>query len=69
MIAQYESCILTADLPQHKLRAGARGVVVDFTSDGGAYIVEFFTPDGETIDVVFVERDQVRPAPGTNSAD
>lgn len=62
MIAQYKPCILTTDLPQFDLRAGDRGVVVDFSSDGGAYIVEFFTPDGDTIDVVFVERDQVRPA-------
>jgi len=62
MIAQYESCILTTNLPQYDLRAGDRGVVVDFTSDGEAYIVEFFTPEGETIDVIFVEQDQVRPA-------
>ena len=69
MIAQYKPCILTTDLPQFDLRAGDRGIVVDFSSDGGAYIVEFFTPDGDTIDVIFVEQDQVRPAPETMPAD
>ena len=34
---------------------------MDFTADGEAYIVEFFTPEGDTIDVVFVEADQLRP--------
>ena len=31
MIAQYKPCILTEDLPQYDLRAGTRGVVVDFS--------------------------------------
>lgn len=69
MIAQYEACILTKDLPEHRLRAGTRGVVVDYTSNGKTYIVEFFTPEGDTIDVIFVEQDQVRPAPETMPAD
>lgn len=69
MIAQYESCILTTDLPQYDLRAGTRGVVVDYTASGKTYIVEFFTPEGDTIDVIFVEQDQVRPAPETMPAD
>ena len=34
---------------------------MDFTADGEAYIVEFFTPEGDTIAVVFVEADQLRP--------
>ena len=69
MIPQYKPCVLTTDLPHHNLRAGDRGIVVDYSSDGEAYIVEFFTPDGETIDVIFVERDQVRPTPETMPAD
>ncbi|MCY3907147.1 MAG: DUF4926 domain-containing protein [Anaerolineaceae bacterium] len=69
MIAQYKPCTLTTDLPQYDLRAGTRGIVVDYTSGGKTYIVEFFTPDGETIDVIFVEQDQVRPAPETMPAD
>ncbi len=69
MIPQYKPCVLTMDLPQHALRTGDRGIVVDYSSDGEAYIVEFFTPDGDTIDVVYVERDQVRPAPETMPAD
>ena len=61
MIPQFAAGVLTADLPEHGLKAGAEGVVVDFTADGEAYIVEFFTPKGDTIDVVFVEADQLRP--------
>ncbi|MCY4527171.1 MAG: DUF4926 domain-containing protein [Anaerolineaceae bacterium] len=68
MIAQYEACILTEDLPQHRLRAGARGVVVEITSSGRTCIVEFFAPDGETIAVTFVEPGQLRPAPETMPA-
>ena len=69
MISQYEACILTTDLPRHRLRAGQRGIVVDYTSDGVAYIVEFFAPNGDTLDVVFVEADQVRPAPEAMATD
>lgn len=69
MIAQYKPCILTTDLPEHSLRTGDRGVVVDFASSGRTCIVEFFTPEGETIDVVFVEPGQLRPAPETLPAD
>ena len=80
LIPQYAAGVLTVDLPERGLKAGglaagglkagAKGVVVDHTADGEAYIVEFFTPKGDTIDVVFVEADQLRPVePGkANSA-
>ena len=42
-------------------RAGDVGVVVHIYKDGEAYEVEFFTLDGETLDVVTVEAKQVRP--------
>ena len=61
LIPQFAEGVLTTDFPEHGLKAGVEGVVVDFTADGEAYIVEFFTPEGDTIDVVFVEADQLRP--------
>ena len=67
MIPQYAEGVLTVDLSEHGLKAGAEGVVVDFTADGEAYIVEFFTPEGDTIDVVFVEADQLRPVLSTQA--
>lgn len=60
MIAQYECCILAVDLPQYGLRAGARGVVVEHTTDGVGYIVEFIVAE-VTENVAFVESDQVLP--------
>lgn len=61
MIKEHEHAILTSDLPEHGLQAGDVGVVVHVYGDRLAYEVEFFTFDGETLDVVTVEADQVRP--------
>jgi hypothetical protein len=62
VIPEFERAVLTTDLPDHGLQAGDVGTVVDVLGDGQAYLVEFFTLDGETIDVVMVEADQVRAA-------
>ncbi len=63
MIPELESGRLTVDLPRHGLRAGQRGVVVSIYArrEVVAYEVEFFTHDGETIDVVTVRADQIEP--------
>ena len=61
IIPEFEIAILTADLPQYGLCAGKEGVVVDVQGGGAAYLLEFFTPEGDTIDVVFAFADQVRP--------
>ena len=64
MIPELESGKLTVDLPEYGLRAGDRGVVVLIHAGRTieAYEVEFFTPEGETIDVVTVSADQIEPA-------
>ena len=54
--------VLVADLPEHGLSAGDSGVVVHVYPNGRAYEVEFFTPEGDTKDVVTVECEQIRPA-------
>lgn len=61
MIAEHDRAILLVDLPDQQLRAGDVGVVVHAYADGAAYEIEFFTLDGQTIDVVTVEADQIRP--------
>lgn len=62
MIAEHNRAILTADLPDHGLKAGDMGTVVHIYADGKAYELEFFTLDGHTLDVVTVEAAQVRAA-------
>lgn len=55
MIKEHERAVLTMDLPEYGLQAGDVGVVVHIYKDGEAYEVEFFTLEGDTLDVVTVE--------------
>jgi len=60
MIRELDCVVLTADLPDHSLRAGDVGtVVLEHGSDG--YEVEFATLGGETVAVLTLRSDQVRP--------
>lgn len=61
MIKEHEQVVLTVDIPEYDLKAGDVGIVVHIYSDGQAYELEFFTLDGNTLDVVTVETSQVRP--------
>lgn len=60
MLKEHERTVLTADLPEHHLKAGDVGIVVHIYQDALAYEVEFLTLDGTTIDVVTVKADQLR---------
>jgi hypothetical protein len=60
MIEEFERVALTVDMPDYHLRAGDMGTVVDITSDGQEYTIEFFTLDGETFAVVPVVPSQIR---------
>ena len=60
MIKEFEQVALTIDLPDHHLKAGDVGTVVDITPNGKQYTLEFFNFDGETIAVVPVAAAQVR---------
>jgi hypothetical protein len=62
MIPEFSRAVITIDLPDYGLRAGDVGTIVHIVEGGEAYLVEFFTLDGETIDVVMLEANQVRPA-------
>jgi hypothetical protein len=60
MINELKTVILTTDLPDHGLKAGDLGTVVSVHEYGG-YEVEFMTLGGETVAVVSLSPDQVRP--------
>ena len=59
MIKELDRIILTADQPEHGLKAGDVGTVV-LVHDRGGYEVEFTTLDGATIAVVSLSVDEVR---------
>jgi hypothetical protein len=60
MIKELDTVVLTDKLPEHGLQPGDIGTVV-LAHDLGGYEVEFMTLDGETIAVVSLGPQQVRP--------
>ena len=60
MMKELETVVLTAELPEHGLKAGDLGTVV-LVHTRGDYEVEFMTLDGETVAVVSLAPDQIRP--------
>jgi Domain of unknown function (DUF4926) len=60
MIHELKTVILTTDLPDHSLKAGDLGTVVLVREHSGCE-VEFMTLGGETVAVVSLSPDQVRP--------
>jgi hypothetical protein len=60
MIRELDSVVLATDLPAHGLKRGDVGTVV-LLHEAGGYEVEFMTLDGETIAVLSLAADQVRP--------
>ena len=63
MTELYKEVALTKDIPQHKLRSGDIGTVVEKLTDGQhiGYAVEFFTAVGETVAVVIVDEGDIEP--------
>jgi hypothetical protein len=64
MIKELESAILTVDLPEYGLKTGDIGTVVLVHRGGEGYEVEFMTLDGDTIAIVTLDADQVKPERG-----
>lgn len=62
MINELDDVILTRDLPEHGLSAGDIGTVVLVHRKEAGYEVEFTALDGETIAVLTLMADHVRPA-------
>ena len=61
MIKELDRIILKSDLPEHNLKSGDIGTVVLVHGNGDGYEVEFASLDGETVAVVSLYADQVRP--------
>ena len=61
MIEELATIALTTDVPEHQLQAGDIGTVVLIHANGTGYTVEFLTLSGETVAVVTLSADKVRP--------
>lgn len=57
---QFDTAVLQADLPEHGLMAGDVGTVVEVYDDEGVE-VEFVLPSGDTLAVLTLSTDTVRP--------
>jgi len=62
LIQELEDVILTCELAEYGLTPGDIGTVVLVHKEGKGYEVEFTTLDGETIAIVTLTADQVRPS-------
>ncbi|TVQ53496.1 MAG: DUF4926 domain-containing protein [Phycisphaerales bacterium] len=58
---EHDRVVLRADLPAEGLKCGDVGTIVHVYRDRKAYEVEFITLEGETVAVLTLETDQVRP--------
>jgi hypothetical protein len=76
MLDELSQVVLLVDIPEHQLRAGDVGIVVDVhpgsaestaTTDAG-YSVEFVTMSGETMAVLELEAADIRPVRSTDIA-
>jgi hypothetical protein len=60
MIDEFEQVALTTELPEHSLKVGDVGTIVDVTPNAQQYMLEFTDFYGDTIAVIAVRPDQVR---------
>jgi hypothetical protein len=61
MIKEHDCVVLTKNLPEASLEAGDVGTVLHIHKGGAGYEVEFVTLTGETVAIVTLLADQVRP--------
>lgn len=61
MIEEHSNVVLTKDIEASGLRGGDIGTVVMVHADGAAYEVEFMTLSGDTLAVLTLAADHVRP--------
>lgn len=60
-IREHDLVVLTADIPEENLEQGDVGTVVLMHRGGAGFEVEFATLAGETLAVVTVQANAVRP--------
>ena len=64
MIKELDTVVLSRDLPERGLKRGDIGAVVHCYKSGQAFEVEFITGQGETVAVVTLNSEDVRPMQG-----
>ena len=64
MIAELDTVVLSHDIDEHGLKEGDIGAVVHCYSDGLAFEVEFVTGEGETVAVLTLNSQDIRPMRG-----
>lgn len=60
MFKELDRAVLTTDLPEHGLSAGDLGTIVMVHGKEG-YEVEFVTLEGETLAILSLHADELRP--------
>jgi hypothetical protein len=61
MIEELDTVVLSRDIPEHGLKQGDIGAVVHCYKSGEAFEVEFITGQGETVGVVTLNNEALRP--------
>ena len=61
MFKTHDTVVLTRDLAGQDLKAGDVGAVVHLYADGKAFEVEFVSLKGETLALLTLEADAIRP--------
>ncbi len=61
---EHDWVVLKRNVPEHGLTEGDVGTIVHVYSDGQAYEVEFILASGETVAVLTLEAEDVRPRGG-----
>ena len=64
MFKEHEQIVLTADVTgdeDEELKSGDVGVIIHIHPGGEAFVVEFFTVDGDTAAIATVLASQARP--------
>ena len=61
MPKELDTVALTRDIPANGLKAGDLGAVVHVYPDGRTYEIEFVSLDGETIALLTLTADDIRP--------
>lgn len=61
MIKELDTIVLACELEPYGLQEGDIGAVVHVYANGTAYEVEFVTGEGETIAIVTLTADEIRP--------
>lgn len=60
-INELDTVVLRRDADEHGLQQGDIGAVVHRHTDDDSYEVEFVTGEGETVAVLTLSRDEIRP--------